>query len=252
MQNEGDDMSFMNLLSTLGPLKGMFRKENDEDLKVLEQAISLLRLSTLYCLNRKLAPKFGPDTANALAVAVVSVMILEPPKDDSLAAFHERHRKEIEAEASEVRKHEELSGPSGCASYLYSAEILYSAMVKVCRLHGAARTEKSTRALEEQANKLGIVVPTVQEICGSNDRARCIEAIHSFAKAFYYTNTWAAPIPPIAEIPLPTIPPGYDFLSDVLLHDSPVLTGMADAKEAAVPALRDERDAALTGNSDIT
>jgi hypothetical protein len=252
MQNQGDDMSFMNLLSTLGPLKGMFRKENDGDLKVLEQAISLLRLSTLYCLNRKLAPKFGSDTANALAVAVVSVMILEPPKEDSLAAFQERHRKEIEAEASELHSFEELSGPSGCASYLYSAEILHSAMVKVCRLHGAAQTEKSTRALEEQAAKLGIVVPTVQEICGSNDRAMCIEAINSFAKAFYYTNTWAAPTPPLAEIPLPTIPPGYDFLSNVLLHDSSALAETAEPNEAAVSASREESNAALTGNSDIT
>jgi hypothetical protein len=247
-------MSFMTMLSTLGPLKGMFHSEDEEDLKLLEQAISLLRLSTLYCLGRKLTPVFGPDGANALAVAVLSHMILEPPQDETFAAFREKHRKDIEAQALEARKHEDLCGPSGCASYLYSAEILHSAMLKMSRQQGTAQKEKSPRALEEQASRLGIAVPTVLEICDSNNRAKCVEAIYSFAKAFYYTNTWAAPSPPLAELPLPSLPHSYDFLSNMLLHNSAALAGAADTvpKAAGVEASTGDSGEALVSNSDVS
>jgi hypothetical protein len=213
-------MSLFSKLVSLPPFKKMFNGKEEVHLKVLEQGISLLRLSTFYTLQRKLAPEVGPDSANALAVAVVSVMILESTSDDRFSAFYRSKRDEIARQAQEAHKHEEISGPSGCASYLYAAEILHAGMVKGAQVPDATKQWKSAKALQEQAENLGIYLPGREEICGSNDRGEFIDAIHSFAKAFYYSNTWTGTSPVLTNLPFPSIPFDYQFLSKMLLDNS--------------------------------
>lgn len=193
------------------------RAGDEEQLKTLEQGIGLLRLSSFYCLQKRYTPRLGLEKAATLAVAVVSKMILEPAGDERLGRFCEKHGTEIAAEALKIRTYEEMSGPSGCASYLFAAEMLHSRMVKGSDLTDATRKWKSSLELQEQAAHLAIEVPTSIDICGSNDKGKMIASILSFAKAFYYTNTWTGPSPAIPEVSLPSIPFDYDFLTKVLL-----------------------------------
>jgi hypothetical protein len=208
-----------------------------EQLKVLEQGIELLRLSTVNCLRKRYASEVGPEMADALAVAVVSVMTLEPPCDEGSKAFYEQHRSEIGNRVQEAHGLEDISGPSGCASYLFAAEILHSAMVRACCPSDATRGWKSTRDLEEQAANLGIYLPSPQEICGSEDRGKCIDGILSFAKAFYYTNTWIGISPARIEVPVPSIPHDYGFLSRTLLDAKPALPALPVPSHHELPSL---------------
>lgn len=198
-------------------LHSRFRSRAGEDLKLLEQGIGLLRLSTFYALQKRYTPRYGMETADNLAVAVVSVMILESPTEEDFITFYEKKRKEIGELALEAGMYGDVSGSAGCASYLYAAEILHSMMVKSSYLTDATKSWKSCEALREQAATLGITVLSSEEICGSNDRSKCIQAIHSFAKAFYYTNTWTGVSSAAAELAYPSIPLSYNFLTKLLL-----------------------------------
>lgn len=213
-------MSFLSKLLSRTPLDKVLRGGEEECLKLLEQGISLLRLSSFNSLQKRYCSQYSPENANILAVAVVSVMILESPKQDSFAGFYERNRKEIGELAMEVRTFEELCGPSGCASYLYAAEMLHSSMVKAAYIPDATKNWKSAKALEEQAANLGIPIPTLHDICGSDDKKKAVEAIYRFAKLFYYTNTWIGRSPAITDVSLPTLPYSYEFLASMLLDVS--------------------------------
>lgn len=175
-------MSLTAKLQSFSAVHKLFpRKQNIE---LLVKSITLLRLSTFYRLQKKYLVKHNLDTANALAVAVVTAMVHEPPRDEIFRVFYRENRDEIRQEVLNAHKQDGVSGLSGCASYLYAAEILYGSLMK------GGEGEINNRHLRQQAEKLGIMVPSREEICGSADVDQCINAIYSFATAFYYSNIW--------------------------------------------------------------
>lgn len=192
---------------------GVFARQKNEDLRLLEEAIDRLRTSTMYSLQRKYTTALGVEIAAPLAAAVVNEMILDPPTDVRSKIFNEKNSSMISKESSEAHKHEGISGPSGCASYLYAAKILHCTIFDEAT--AATEVSKLAQLLRRQAADLRIFVPSCSDICGSDNRSECIQAINSFAKVFYYTNTWSGSNAGPAEMPLPSIPYQTDSTADI-------------------------------------
>lgn len=205
----------------LSPLKreGLFIKP-EEHLKLLDQGIGILRLSTFYCLQKKYLPRFGVEKASALAAAVVGMLVVESLPDERCRVFYDRNKSEITMEAGELHKYEQFSGRAGCASYLLAAEIARAKIVKAFHITDATKVWKSNLVLQERAESLGIFIPTGQDICGSEDTVECIRAIRNFAKLFYYTNTWSGPSPALPDALVPAI----DYTKILLVNIEPLPT----------------------------
>lgn len=219
-------MSFIKKL-----LGGVWTKTEKEELTVLEEGICLLRLSTFHCLQKTYLPRMGLDKANAIAIAVVSTMILDSPSDDRFRQFYQKNKQDIYAEAANAHQDKQISGPSGCASYLYAAEILRLSLIMASSGGDASPLSKTPEALLQQAVRLRIEVPTRQDICGSSDQVECVRAIHSFAKAFYYTNTWTGATPSVTGEELPSLQFDSEFVKRILHDLSDPVAGAAAAPE---------------------
>jgi hypothetical protein len=135
----------------------------------------MLRLGLFGHLQRKYRPEWG-DAAKLLSVAIVNSAILEEPGNDDGIRFRQTNRALIEREALALHADEKSAMT---LRHLYAAELMNQVLVS-----GSPFSERSDR-LTERATDLGIEIPNLNELCGSRNVHRGIEALAAVAERLF-------------------------------------------------------------------
>ncbi len=156
-------------------------KDTAEEMKKLENAISMMRMGVFgYLSNKVYAPRFGKDEGALWAMAVLNTVDLFPPGNEQARTFYEKNEDQIWQEALQIKKYPILSGDTGGVSYIYFASIFYAnAMRNNPNIDHAKKNAYSIRAneLEERASQLGIFIPSHRNVCNSTDPFDVIDRI---------------------------------------------------------------------------
>lgn len=190
-------------------------RDKKQIMRELDSSVDLLRKSVfVYLLNNVYIQKFGANEAKHWTMAVLSTLLQTDPDNELSRLFLNENEDKIWLEALQVKKHPDLSGVSGAASYLYFAEICFvTDMMREPNIEQTLhdiinRSAKqlsmdkdfSRRQLKEgihnsrvielnnRAEQLGIFIPTARDICNSDDPINIIESICSFANVFFNKN----------------------------------------------------------------
>lgn len=174
----------------MGFLSKLFGKRDiEEAMEGLESAIGILRVSVFgYLIKEVYNPKLGSDEAASWAMAVLNTMMLLPPGNEEARCFFEKNEDEIWQEALQIKKHPELSGASGGASYLYFSQLFYYTAIYNKPNIGQAKKDichTKIRDLEERAVQLGVFIPTARSVCSSNDPIDIMGLICLYANEYH-------------------------------------------------------------------
>ena len=144
--------------------------------KLLKISIQQLREGIISRLTQKYTSFYGEEKALHLSIATLNECLLKEPSDMESKIFIQNHSELIEYE---LRKLSHDDSVSIALSYLFATEIL-------CRKTGTAKSSvKHLHELTDQAAKLNIKIPEIEDICGSSDLNDCVLEIMKFAGAFY-------------------------------------------------------------------
>ena len=162
-----------------GKLLGL--RDNAEEMKKLENAITMMRMGAFgYLTNKIYAPRFGKEEGALWAMAVLNTVDLFPPGDDRARFFCENNEEQIWQGALQIKKYPKLSGERGGVSYICFASIFYAtAMKNNPNIEHAKRNAYTLRVsdLEERASQLSIFVPLHRSVCNSTDPFDIISSI---------------------------------------------------------------------------
>jgi hypothetical protein len=112
-----------------------------------------------------------PGESAVMAQCVLSYAFDVTVESPAAKLLTRERSREIERRASALHEIEEVSR---AMSYLYAAILLRQGIASL-PLSGE---------LVSRASELGLYVPSAQDLCGSNDAHRCVQAIATFANAY--------------------------------------------------------------------
>jgi len=144
--------------------------------KLLDSSIQQLKAGITNRLCHKYIPLYGEEKAGHLSSAIVNSCMLEEPGDMESKIFYQNHTELINDELLKLPEDDTIAE---ALSYLFAAETLYT--------HPASKisSSKHSQELAEQAAKINIQIPPINQICGSADINECVIEIMKFAAAFY-------------------------------------------------------------------
>ena len=130
-------------------------------------------------LIEKLSYLYGEEKAGHLGGALLNRCLLEEPVDMEGKIFYQSNTGLVEVELMKLQEDNSLVK---ALSYLFATETLNSTRTT------RKSAEKYSQELAEQAGRLGIHIPDINEICGSTDMNECIIEIMKYAADFYMDN----------------------------------------------------------------
>ncbi len=160
----------------MADLKTFLRRQNK---KLLDSSIQQLRAGITCRLTKKYTPLYGEEKAGQLGSALLNRCLLEEPVDMAGKIFYQSHTDLIESELVKLQEDDSLGK---ALSYLFATETLYNVRA------AQKSAKKHSQELTEQADRLGIHIPDIKEICRSSDMNECVIEIIKYAADFYMDN----------------------------------------------------------------
>ena len=150
-------------------------ESSPSSLGMATEAVS--RLQTAFAIRLMIRSAGGLEMRDVapMVEAVMSELLVEPPVDDIVTRFRERHLVVVRQTVREVAADRAVSEG---LSYLFAGKLLLSALC------GVGQSGDDLARLAERAAELGVYVPTLKEMCGDHDAEKAIAVLARFARAY--------------------------------------------------------------------